>query len=225
MMIRVAKTPSETITERKDEILNQIDSSSNKFVEQLQALCRQPSVSAQNLGLAETAELVTKFLRETGFTVEQFSPSNGPQVVFGELSSKTGRKTLVFYNHYDVQPVEPIELWKNPPFSATVEDGRVYARGASDNKGNIVSRLMAINAFLKTRGDVPCNIKWAIEGEEEIGSPHFSEFITAYKQRLTGEWAIWELAGPDYGDRHLVALGLTVMRDVTFYGNTTENIA
>jgi acetylornithine deacetylase/succinyl-diaminopimelate desuccinylase-like protein len=96
-------------------------------------------------------------------------------MLFAELASKTGRKTLVFYNHYDVQPVEPVELWKNPPFSATVEDGRVYARGASDNKGNIISRLMAINALLKVTGDVPCNIKWVIEGEEEIGSPHFFE--------------------------------------------------
>jgi len=126
-MIPVAKTPSETVTERKDEIFHQIDSSSSRFVEKLQTLCRQPSVSAQNLGLDETAELVGKFLIETGFTVEQFSPSNGPPVVFAELASRTGRKTLVVYNHYDVQPVEPVELWKNPPFSATVEDGRVYA--------------------------------------------------------------------------------------------------
>ena len=160
----MSKTPSETITEPKDEIFHQIDASSGRFVEQLQALCRQPSVSAQNLGLNETAELVIKFLREPGFTVELFSPSKGPPVVFVELPSKTGRRTLVFYNHYDVQPVEPVELWKNPPFSAIVEDGRVYARGASDNKGNIVSRLMAIDAFLKVTGDAPCNIKWVIEG-------------------------------------------------------------
>src|SRR3989442_10723517 len=153
------------------------------FVEKLRALCKQPSVSAQNLGLDETAELVGKLLQEFGFTVEEFSPSKGPPVVFAELRSKTGRRTLVFYNHYDVQPVEPVELWKNPPFSAIVEDGRVYARGASDNKGNIISRLMAINALLKVAGDVPCNIKWVIEGEEEIGSPHFSEFITRYKER------------------------------------------
>jgi len=113
-MIPVSKTPSETITERKDEIFHQIDSSSQKYVEQLQILCRQPSVSAQNQGLVETAELVSKLLKQTGFTVEQFSPSNGPPVVFAELASRTGRRTLVFYNHYDVQPVEPIELWKNP---------------------------------------------------------------------------------------------------------------
>jgi acetylornithine deacetylase/succinyl-diaminopimelate desuccinylase-like protein len=216
VMIPVSKTPSETITQRKDEIFHEIDNSSDRLVEQLQALCRQPSVSAQNLGLAETAELVSKFLKETGFTVEQFSPSKGPPVVFAELSSKTGRKTLVFYNHYDVQPVEPVELWKNPPFSAIVEDGRVYARGASDNKGNIVSRLMAISAFLKVRGDIPCSIKWVIEGEEEIGSPHFSEFITGYKQRLKGDSAIWEFGGLDYEDRPLVTLGLKGMLYVEF---------
>src|SRR5438445_12153215 len=116
MMIRVAKTPSETITERKDEILNQIDSSSNKFVEQLQALCRQPSVSAQNQGLIETGELVSKFLKETGFTVEQFSPSKGPLIVFAELSSKTGRRTLVFYNHYDVHLARQVDLWEDRPY-------------------------------------------------------------------------------------------------------------
>jgi acetylornithine deacetylase/succinyl-diaminopimelate desuccinylase-like protein len=215
-MIPMAKAPSETVTEQKDEIFHEIGNSSHRFVEQLQALCSQPSVSAQNQGLVETAELVSKFLKETGFTVEQFSPSKGPPIVFAELSSKTGRKTLVFYNHYDVQPVEPIELWKNPPFSATVEDGRVYARGASDNKGNIVSRLMAINAFLKVSGDVPCNIKWVIEGEEEIGSPHFSEFITRYKERLTGDSAIWEFGGLDYEDRPLVTLGLKGMLYVEF---------
>ena len=151
----MSKTPSETIIEPKDPVFHQIDASSQRFVEKLCELCRQPSVSAQNLGLVETAELVRKFLAETGFTVELFSPSKGPPVVFAELPSKIGRRTLVFYNHYDVQPIEPVELWKNPPFSATLEDGRIYARGASDNKGNIVSRLMAIDAFLKVTGDVP----------------------------------------------------------------------
>ena len=212
----MAKTSSETITDLQDRIFREIDSSTDMFVEKLRALCKQPSVSAQNLGLDETAELVGKLLQQFGFTVEEFSPSKGPRVVFAELASKTGRRTLVFYNHYDVQPVEPVELWKNPPFSATVEDGRVYARGASDNKGNIVSRLMAINAFLKVAGDVPCNIKWAIEGEEEIGSPHFSEFITRYKDRLTGESAIWEFGGLDYDDRPLVTLGLKGMLYVEF---------
>lgn len=216
ILITVSKTPTEIVTERKSEIFSEIDTSSGRFVEKLRVLCRQPSVSAQNIGLTETADLVGSFLRELGFSVEQFSPSKGPQVVFGELRSRAGKKTLVMYNHYDVQPVEPIDLWRNPPFSAVVEDGKVYARGASDNKGNIVSRLMAIDAFLKATRDVPCNIKWVIEGEEEIGSPHFSEFIAVYKPRLTGDSAIWEFGGLDYEDRPLVTLGLKGMLYVEF---------
>jgi acetylornithine deacetylase/succinyl-diaminopimelate desuccinylase-like protein len=220
-MIPVAKTPVGALTQQKDAVFHEIENISGQFVEKLQALCRQPSVSAQNLGLNETAELVSGFLKETGFTVELFSPSKGPPVVFAELPSKTGRKTLVVYNHYDVQPVEPVELWKNLPFSAVIEDGKVYARGASDNKGNIVSRLLAINAFLKVKGDVPCNIKWVIEGEEEIGIINLAEFITRYRSRLNGDGAIWEFGGLDYEDRPLVTLGLKGMLYVEFKVQTT----
>jgi acetylornithine deacetylase/succinyl-diaminopimelate desuccinylase-like protein len=201
---------------RQNDISEYIDQNKDEFVERLRLLCQQPSVSAQNLGLTEAAELVMRFLRETGFKVEAFSPTHGPPVVFGELLSKRGGKTLLIYNHYDVQPVEPVELWTRPPFSAAVEDGRIYARGASDNKGNIVSRLMAIESFLKVRGDVPCNIKWVIEGEEEIGSPHFAEFIAKYRDRLTGDSAIWEFGGLDYDDRPMVTLGLKGILYVEF---------
>src|SRR2546427_10008546 len=104
-MILVAKAPSETLTERKDEVFHEIDSSSDRFVEKLKTLCRQPSVSAQNFGLNETAELVSRLLKETGFTVEAFSPSKGPPVVFGELASRSGRKTLVVYNRSEERRV------------------------------------------------------------------------------------------------------------------------
>src|SRR5437667_12808002 len=115
----MAKAPNEVITELHNEIFQQIDSSSDRFVEQLRALCSQPSVSAQDIGLNETAELVSGFLRETGFTVEAFSPSTGPPVVFAALASEIGRKTLVVYNHYDVQPDGHLELWQNAPLSPT----------------------------------------------------------------------------------------------------------
>ena len=203
-------------TRAQSDLLEFIERNKDRFVEQLRTLCRQPSVSAQNSGLSETAEIVKGFLSESGFSVELFSPTKGPPVVFAEQSSKLGAKTLLIYNHYDVQPAEPVELWTHPPFSAVLEDGRVYARGASDNKGNIVSRLLAINALLKVRGAVPCNIKWVIEGEEEIGSPHFAEFITAYRARLSGDSAIWEFGGLDYEDRPLVTLGLKGMLYVEF---------
>ena len=203
-------------TRAQNDLLEFIERNKDRFVEQLRTLCRQPSVSAQNSGLSETAEIVKGFLSESGFSVELFSPTKGPPVVFAEQSSKPSAKTLLIYNHYDVQPAEPVELWTHPPFSAVLEDGRVYARGASDNKGNIVSRLLAINALLKVRGAVPCNIKWVIEGEEEIGSPHFAEFITAYRARLSGDSAIWEFGGLDYEDRPLVTLGLKGMLYVEF---------
>ncbi len=193
-----------------------IDLNKDQFVEKLRTLCQQPSVSAQNLGMTEAAELVGKLLKAAGFVVESYVPAHAPPVVFGELLSKRGSKTLLVYNHYDVQPVEPVELWTYPPFSATMENGRVYARGASDNKGNIVSRLLAIDALLKARGDVPCSIKWVIEGEEEIGSPHFAEFISKYRERLSGDSAIWEFGGLDYEDRPMVTLGLKGMLYVEF---------
>src|SRR3989442_4742749 len=213
--IPLAKALSDVDT-RQREISEYIDRNKDRFVEKLRILCQQPSVSAQNLGMTGAAQLVERFLKETGFTTESFSPTHGPPIIFGELLSKHGSKTLLVYNHYDVQPVEPVDLWTHPPFSAAVDDGRIYARGASDNKGNIVSRLMAIEAFQKVRGDVPCNIKWVVEGEEEIGSPHFAEFIAKYKGRLTGESAIWEFGGLDYDDRPLVTLGLKGMLYVEF---------
>jgi acetylornithine deacetylase/succinyl-diaminopimelate desuccinylase-like protein len=205
-----------SIEARQKDISEYIEQSKDQYVQRLRVLCQQPSVSAQNLGMTEAAGLVEKFLKEAGFKVESFTPINGPPVLFGELLSKRGGRTLLIYNHYDVQPVEPVELWTHPPFSATLKDGRVYARGASDNKGNIVSRLMAISAFLKVRGDVPCNIKWVVEGEEEIGSPHFKEFITRYQDRLTADSAIWEFGGLDYDDRPMVTLGLKGILYVEF---------
>ena len=213
--IPLAKALSDVDT-RQREISEYIDRNKDRFVEKLRILCQQPSVSAQNLGMTEAAQLVERFLKETGFTTESFSPTHGPPIIFGELTSKRGSRTVLVYNHYDVQPVEPVDLWTHPPFSAAVEDGRIYARGASDNKGNIVSRLMAIDACQKAGGDVPCNIKWVIEGEEEIGSPHFAEFIAKYKGRLSGESAIWEFGGLDYDDRPLVTLGLKGMLYVEF---------
>src|SRR6266700_3276093 len=213
--IPLAKALSDVDT-RQREIPEYIDRNKDRFVEKLRILCQQPSVSAQNLGMTEAAQLVERFLKEPRFTTESLSPTHGPPIIFGELLSKHGSKTLLVYNHYDVQPVEPVDLWTHPPFSAAVDDGRIYARGASDNKGNIVSRLMAIDACQKAGGDVPCNIKWVIEGEEEIGSPHFAEFIAKYKGRLTGESAIWEFGGLDYDDRPLVTLGLKGMLYVEF---------
>ena len=174
-------------------------------------LCRQPSVSAQNLGLEECARLVKTMMEEVGLQAEILPLTEGPPVVFGRYERPRAQKTLVFYNHYDVQPPEPLELWESDPWAAEIRDGRVYARGAADNKANIASRLSVVDALLKTQGELPCNLIWVVEGEEETGSPHFQEFIERYGSRVQGHGAIWEFGGLDYGDVPAVTLGLKGM--------------
>lgn len=201
-------------------VYTHIESHAKETVELLQVLCRQPSVSAQGLGLIQCAELVRDLMTEVGLQAELIPLKSGPPVVYGELRSRASQKTLVFYNHYDVQPPEPLELWESDPWAAEIREGKVYARGAADNKSNIVSRLAAMAAFLAKHQDIPCNIKFVVEGEEEIGSPHFAEFIHEQRSRLQGDGAIWEFGGLDYGDIPAVTLGLKGMLYVEFYVKT-----
>jgi acetylornithine deacetylase/succinyl-diaminopimelate desuccinylase-like protein len=144
-------------------------------LEELATLCRQPSVAAQGLGMTECAELTAGLLREHGFA-SAVMPSDGFPVVYGEAAG-TDERTLLFYNHYDVQPAEPLELWDSPLFEPTLRDGKLYARGVGDDKGHIVSRLAAVKAIKAIHGELPCRVKFIIEGEEEIGSNNLPAFI------------------------------------------------
>jgi len=169
----------ETIDQRRDQL-----------IEELQLMCRQPSIAAQDVGMAESAAMTLRLMRSAGLAAEMIDTGGYP-VVFGELDVGAP-KTLLFYNHYDVQPPEPLEEWIHPPFGAEIHDGIMYARGVSDNKGNLVARLQAIRLLLETAGDLPVNIKFVAEGEEEIGSPHLGEFIRSHRDRLRADAAIWE---------------------------------
>ena len=140
-----------------------LDTHLSESITELSKLCAQPSVAAQNWGLKECATMVGEMLEKRGFTA-QVIPTHGAPVVFGERKGRAN-KTLLFYNHYDVQPAEPLELWQSPPFEPTMRDGKLYARGVSDDKGHLVSRLFAIDALLATFGELPCNIKFVVEGE------------------------------------------------------------
>ena len=162
----------------------------------LSRLCAQPSIAAQNIGMVECAELTAELLRARGFEV-QILPTKGFPVVYAERKGRTDR-TLIFYNHYDVQPPEPLELWDSPPFEPTLRDGKMFARGVSDDKGHIICRLAAIDAFLQSESDLPCNIKFLIEGEEEIGSINLPEFIGDNLDLLAADACIWEFGGVDH---------------------------
>ena len=170
-------------------------------------LCRQPSVSAEDRALGETADLVEELLVGVGFTTQHLRAAEGPPAVYGELPG-SGPYTLLLYNHYDVQPVDPLELWDSPPFEPDIRDGKIYARGVADNKGELAVRLATIRALRERDGELPISLRWIVEGEEEVGSPHFGEIVEANRELLAADACLWEGSPARLGDgRPSVALG------------------
>lgn len=190
--------------------LNKVDayleSHLDESIAELSRLAAQPSVAAQNWGLSECAEMVGEMLSRRGFSVDIMSTGGAP-VVYGEHKGKSD-KTLLFYNHYDVQPPEPLALWDSPPFEPTLREGKLYARGVSDDKGHIVSRLFAIDALLDQAGELPCNVKFVIEGEEETSSVNLHSFVKDHRHKLAADACIWEFGGVDFRGVPMQYLGL-----------------
>lgn len=173
---------------------------------ELSTYVAQPSISAQNIGLKECAELVKNMLEKRGFLAEVMKTEGAP-VVFAERKGKSD-KTLLIYNHYDVQPPEPLELWDSPPFKPEIRDGKMYGRGVSDDKSHLTARLFAIDALLAEEGELPCNIKFIIEGEEETASEHLHAFVTDNLEKLKADACIWEFGGVDHREVPMQYLGL-----------------
>ena len=190
--------------------LSRIDTYVEEHLEQsiaeLSRLCGQPSVSAQGLGISECAELVATMLRARSFAVE-IIPTAGHPIVYGEAPGRNA-KTLLFYNHYDVQPPEPLELWDSPPFEPTLRDGALFARGVSDDKGHIVCRLAALDAVKAAFGEYPCRVKFLIEGEEETSSANLHQFVVDNVEKLKADACIWEFGGVNHEDIPVEYLGL-----------------
>jgi acetylornithine deacetylase/succinyl-diaminopimelate desuccinylase-like protein len=169
-------------------------------------LCRRPSVAAQHQSIPETADFVESQLKAAGFATRQLIHTGASPAVYGEQRGKSPF-TLLLYNHYDVQPPEPLELWDSPPFEPTVRDGKLFARGVADNKGEIAARLAAIHALRDQDGEVPITIRWIIEGEEEIGSSHFEEIVRPHAGLLKANGCFWEGSGFDPDGRPNLSLG------------------
>ena len=187
-------------------INNYLDTHLDKSINELSRLVAQPSVSAQNWGLPECADLVADMLHARGFDI-QIMTTDGAPVVFAERSGRSDR-TMLIYNHYDVQPPEPLDLWDSPPFEPSLRDGKLYGRGVADDKGPIVSRLLAIDALLEQDGELPCNIKFIIEGEEETSSVHLHDFVEQNQELLAADACIWEFGGVDHRETPMQYLGL-----------------
>ena len=179
-----------------------------EYIEELKRLCRQPSVAAQSNGVLECAQLTKEMLEEVGLTARILATEDPRYpVVYAERGGRS-RKVLLFYNHQDVQPAEPLELWDSPPFEPTERDGRIYARGVSDDKGHLVARFAALKAILAVRGELPCGVKFCIEGAEEIGSPGFVEFVEEHRELLRADACIWEGGGVNWKGDPQITLGL-----------------
>lgn len=186
--------------------------------------CRLESVAAQNRMMSETADWVENLLKETGFETRQLQVEGAPNYVYGTLKGKSDF-TLLLYNHYDVQPEAPIELWDSPPFAVTERDGKLFARGICDNKAELISRICAIRAIQATQGEFPINIKWIIEGEEEIGSTHFDEMTRQYGDLLKTDGALWEGGGFNEKGQANIAIGFRGMLYVEYHVETMSRDA
>ena len=167
------------------EVFAYIDAHADDAVTELQTLLRQPSISAQNVGLEPCAELLEAQMVRAGITNTQILPTDGgPPVVVGQLENPAATRTLLCYGHYDVQPPEPLELWHSDPFGAEIKGGVIYARGATDNKSGVLAFVKAAQAYLETQGAPPVNLVFLFEGEEEVGSPHLEAFVEKHKSLL-----------------------------------------
>ncbi len=160
-----------------------IDERREIYLEQLFTLLRQKSISAQNIGILETATMLRGMMEDIGINARLIE-TDGHPVVYGEVIRHPGAFTLLIYGHYDVQPAELADGWDSPPFEPTIRDGRIYCRGAGDNKGQLMAQLMAVKTYLDVRHSLPINVKFMFEGEEESGSPNLAVFVEQHKELL-----------------------------------------
>jgi acetylornithine deacetylase/succinyl-diaminopimelate desuccinylase-like protein len=165
-----------------------IDEHAQECIDDLVELVRQPSISAQGVGLEACADLVEAQMRRDGLDVAQHPLDGGPPVLFGHMTTPRSSKTMMCYSHYDVQPPEPLEAWSHGgPWSAAIVDGVLYGRGATDNKSGILAFNKAAKAFLAVHGELPVNLKFLCEGEEEIGSIHLGPWAERHKGLLAAD--------------------------------------
>ncbi|MDR1886009.1 MAG: M20/M25/M40 family metallo-hydrolase [Synergistaceae bacterium] len=189
------------------DVFDFIDGNRDLYLSWLYDACRIPSVSAQNTGIGEMAGFLEGFFRERLGTEAEILQSGGYPFVTAGVEGDVPR-TILFYNHYDVQPVDPIDEWESDPFEPVERDGRIYARGAADNKGSMFARLCAVHAWRGTRGSLPLGVKFFYEGEEEIGSPNLGIATEKYPSKISCDAMLWEGGSRDIGGALHVALGV-----------------
>ena len=192
-----------------DQVFAYIDRHIDEYIHALEDLCRQPSLSAEGRGLPEMADLLACSMKAWGIE-SKVIPTNGAPVVYGEVRGQSERAILL-YGHYDVQPTDPLEEWLSPPFEPNVRDGRLYARGVLDDKGDVLARIAAVSALQAVNGQLPYTIKFLIEGEEEIDGASVFSFIREHPELLACEVCFLEGCSLDEQGRPQISLGVKGM--------------
>ncbi|PYR93192.1 MAG: dipeptidase [Acidobacteria bacterium] len=173
-----------------NNVIDFINTHRDRYVDELKQYLAIPSISAlpeHKADVRRTAEWSTEEMRRIGLQNVRLIETPGFPVVYGDWLGAQGAPTILFYGHYDVQPVDPLELWESPPFEATVRDGEIYARGAADDKGQVFMHFKAIEAHLKQNGRLPVNMKIILEGEEEVGSANLDNFVKDHRDELKAD--------------------------------------
>ena len=173
-----------------ERVVDFINVNRDRYVDELKQYLAIPSISAlpQHAGdVRRCAEWTAEELKRVGMQNVRLIDTPGNPVVYGDWLGAPGAPTILFYGHYDVQPVDPLDQWTTPPFEATVRDGEIYARGSADDKGQVFMHIKAVEAHLKQQGKLPLNIKFFIEGEEEVGSVHLDDFVRSHKSDLSAD--------------------------------------
>jgi len=204
-----------------------LDQRQPHFVEELRELVRIPSISALPEHAAEVsraAEWVAGRLRAAGVEGVRVVPTGGHPAVIGEWLRAPGKPTVTLYGHFDVQPVDPLDLWTDPPFSAALRDGRIYGRGASDMKGGVLATIIAVETLLQTAGSLPVNVKFLFEGQEEIGSPQMASFLADHRALLATDYVVMADGGQWSETEPALSLGLrgVVGMEVHVFGARTD---
>lgn len=164
-----------------------------QHLDELKQFLKIPSISALSThksDMNEAAQWVADKLEKAGLENVEIHPTDGHPIIYGEHIHAPGKPTVLVYGHYDVQPVDPLNLWETPPFEPTIRDGKLYARGATDDKGQLFLHVKAVEALLSQENELPVNLKFCIEGEEEISSPNLPAFMEANADKLVTDVVI-----------------------------------
>jgi len=171
------------------KLLDHVEANREAFIARLMGYVRHPSISATNVGIREVASMLVDMLSALGMEAEAIATRNHP-IVLGRREVSADKPTVLLYGHYDVQPPDPLDFWESPPFEPTIRNGRIYARGVGDNQGQHFAQLLALETHLAVHGELPCNVIFLLEGEEEIGSPHIAEFVREHADRVKADLVI-----------------------------------